>query len=246
MKQFVKPDGSIIAYHQTLGTSPGVVYLTGFRSDMSGTKAMVLEKACQERGQAFIRFDYFGHGASSGAFEEGSLGRWKDDALTVLDALTTGPQILVGSSMGGWVMLLLALERPERIAGLLGLAAAPDFTKDLLHKLKKTYSDALLADGVCYISSPYSEQPYPITMHLIEEGKKHELLDNPVPIHCPVRLIHGTHDSDVPWQQSVKLMNALESNDVQIICIKKANHRLSSKNNLNIILKTLDSFFQAV
>lgn len=246
MQQLIQPDGSIIAYNQTPGSSPGVLYLGGFKADMTGTKAMFLEKACQERGQSFLRFDYFGHGASSGDFKEGCLGRWKSDALAVLDELTTGPQILVGSSMGGWLMLLLALARPERIVGLLGLAAAPDFTSDLLHKLKKIYQDALLADGVCYIPSALDDQPYPITMKLIEEGKKHELLANPIPIHCPVRLIHGTHDSDVPWQQSLKLMNALESDDVQMICIKKANHRLSSKANLTIILRVLDSFFQAV
>jgi pimeloyl-ACP methyl ester carboxylesterase len=243
IQQLVRPDGATIAYHQTPGTSPGVIYLSGFRADMSGNKASYLEKWCREKGRAFIRFDYFGHGASSGKFVNGFLGRWKNDALAVLDELTVGPQILVGSSMGGWIMLLLALARPERIKGLVGIAPAPDFTKDILYKLKQNYKDELLSKGVCYVPSYPGDAPYPITMKLIEESAKYHVLDNPIPIHCPVRLLHGMNDSDVPWQQSVKLMNALESNDVQINLIKKANHRLSAQDNLFVLGKTLDSFF---
>lgn len=242
-RQFLRPDGATIGYHQIPGTSPGVIYLSGFRADMSGIKATYLEKVCREKKRAFIRFDYFGHGASSGKFENGFLGRWKSDALAVLDELTVGPQVLVGSSMGGWIMLLLALARPERIKGLLGIAPAPDFTKDILYKLKQSYKDDLLSKGVCYVPSYAGDAPYPITLKLIEESAKHHVLDNPIPIHCPVRLLHGMNDSDVPWQQSVKLMNALESNDVQINLFKKGTHRLSTPDNLSVLNKTLDSFF---
>ena len=127
-----RDDGGTIAYHRIIGKSPGVMFLTGFKSDMTGSKAIALEELCRRRGQGFIRFDYFGHGQSSGAFEDGTIGRWKDDAICTLDQLTEGPQVIVGSSMGGWIMLLTALARPKRIAGLVGTAAAPDFTEDLM------------------------------------------------------------------------------------------------------------------
>lgn len=243
MKQLRSSEGNYIAYYQTPGILPGVIYLSGYRSDMNGDKATFLEKHCREQGRAFIRFDYFGHGASTGSFEDGYLGLWKNDALAVLDELTTGPQILVGSSMGGWIMLLLAVLRPERMAGLLGIAPAPDFTKDILEKLKTSYRDDLLANGVCYVPSYGDEPPYPVTMKLIEEGTNHHLLEEPIPIHCPVRLIHGTRDKDIPWQQSISLMNALASDDVEITLIKRGNHRLSSENNLKVLAQVLDSFF---
>lgn len=241
-KKLLRPDGSQIAYSQITGKTPGVIYLGGFKADMSGDKATFLEKVCREQGRAYIRFDYFGHGASSGDFKEGLLGRWKNDALAVLDELSSGPQILVGSSMGGWLMLLLALERPERIAGLLGIAPAPDFTQDLLDKLKKNFRDELISNGICYVPSSYAnEPPFPITLKLIEEGANHCVLNRPIPIHCPVRLIHGTNDQDVPWKQSIKLIDALESNDVRLMLIKNANHRLSSVDNLKELAKLLDS-----
>lgn len=247
MKEWLRTDGSRIAYHQSPGILPGVIYLSGFRSDMSGEKATFLEKICVEQGRAFLRFDYFGHGLSSGEFEAGYIGRWKNDALAVLDELSAGPQVLVGSSMGGWLMLLLALERPERVAGLLGIAAAPDFTKDILPKLKQEYRDDLSAKGLCYVPSSYpGEMPYPITQKLIEEGAQHHLLDHSIPIQCPVRLVHGRDDSDVPWQHAIKLMNALESNDVELMLIKKGNHRLSSKANLERIAATLDYLLKQI
>ncbi len=242
-QQLLRPDGATIAYHQMLGTDPGVIYLSGFRADMNGNKASYLEKVCKEKNRSFVRFDYFGHGLSSGRFEDAFLGRWKSDALAVLDELTVGPQVLVGSSMGGWIMLLLALARPERIKGLLGIAAAPDFTKDILYKLKQNFKDDLLSKGICYVPSYSGDAPYPITMKLIEESAKHHVLDNPIPIHCPIRLLHGMNDSDVPWQQSIKLMNALESKDVQINLVKNGNHRFSRPDNLEVLASTLDSFF---
>ena len=208
-----RPDGATIAYHRTRADEsrmaaagralPGVIFLGGFMSDMTGGKAIALEQHARARGQAFVRFDYLGHGASSGRFEDGTIGRWADDAVAVIDNLTDGPQILVGSSMGGWTMLLAALARPKRIAGLVGIAAAPDFTETLMWR---EFDDEIRAtlerDGVYYEPSDYGDAPYPITMTLIEEGRRHLLMDRPIPIRCPVRLIHGTADPVLPFDGS--------------------------------------------
>ena len=223
-----RPGSATIAFHSTQGRSPGVVFLGGFRSDMTGTKAMALEAACEVAGRAFTRFDYFGHGASSGAFTDGTIGRWREDAIAVLDELTEGPQVLVGSSMGGWIMLLAALARPGRVHALVGIAAAPDFTEDLMWAgLDERARAALQEDGIYYEPSEYGEEPYPITMRLIEEGREHLLLRAPIALQCPVRLIHGLEDPDVPWDQSLRLARALESPDVTVTLVKGAGHRLS-------------------
>ncbi len=200
---------------------------------MTGTKAMALEAACKDAGRAFTRFDYFGHGASSGAFTEGTIGRWSEDAIAVLDELTEGPQALVGSSMGGWIMLLAALARPGRVHALVGIAAAPDFTEDLMWEvLDDSMKESLARDGVYYEPSEYGEEPYPITMRLIEEGRDHLLLRAPIPLHCPVRLIHGLEDPDVPWDQSLRLARALESPDVTLTLVKDAVHRLAEPRDI--------------
>ncbi|MEX2311355.1 MAG: alpha/beta hydrolase, partial [Rhodospirillales bacterium] len=193
-------DGSMIAYHNTAGKSPGVMFLTGFKSDMQGGKATALEEYCVRKGRAFTRFDYFGHGASSGAFEDGTIGRWTDDAVSVLDQVAEGPQILVGSSMGGWIMLLAALRRPQRIAGLVGIAAAPDFTRDLIPAaLTPDQLKALDQQGYCDIPNCYDDQePYRIQKNLLDEGDQHLLLTGSIALNIPVRLIHGFDDQDVP------------------------------------------------
>ena len=224
-----RADGHSLAYHGTPGRSPGVLFLGGFMSDMTGTKAMALEAFCRARGQGFVRFDYFGHGASSGAFTDGTIGRWAADAVAVLDELTEGPQLLVGSSLGGWIMVLAALARPERVAGLVGVAVAPDFTEDLLWaRIDAAKRDALMRDGVYYEPSDYDDgQPYPITRRLIEEGRDNLVLRGPVALACPVRLIHGMQDQDVPWQTSVRLAERLESEDVTVTLVKEGDHRMS-------------------
>ncbi len=237
-------DGSHIAYYQTLGALPGVIFLSGFMSDMMGIKACYIEKLCREWGRAFIRFDYFGHGASFGEFEEGSIGRWKNDTLAVLDELTVGPQVLVGSSMGGWIMMLASLARSERIAGLVGIASAPDFTEYLVEKLPPIYRQELEANGVCYIPSVYGKKPYAFTKKLIDDGHAHHVLGNPIPIHCPVRLVHGFNDEDVSWQQSVRLLECLESKDAQLTLIKGGNHRLSTEEHLNVIGEKLKELLE--
>ena len=227
-----RPDGATIAYHRLSGKAddgrPGIIFLGGFASDMTGTKATALEGFCRARGQAFVRFDYSGHGQSSGAFRDGTIGRWTADALAVIDAVATGPQILVGSSMGGWIMLLAALARRERIAGLVGIAAAPDFTEDLMWAaLAPGDREALAREGVLVQPSDYAETPYVITRALIEDGRARLLLRAPIDLACPVRLLHGMRDADVPWQTSLRLSERLASDDVQILLIKGGDHRLS-------------------
>ncbi len=236
-----RPDGSAIAYHKTPGSAPGIVFLGGFMSDMTGTKALSLESFARERGQAFLRFDYQGHGASTGRFEDGTIGSWTADAVAALDALTEGPQVLVGSSMGGWIMLLAALARPQRIAGLLGIAAAPDFTEDLMwNAYPEEVRDTLRREGVYREPSDYGDEPYTITMRLIEEGREHLLLRKPIPIGCPVRLIHGVADPDVPWQISIRLAEQLESGDVEVTLVKSGGHRLSEPEDLDRLGSTLE------
>lgn len=235
-----REDGATIAYHRSPGRTPGVVFLTGFKSDMTGDKARALESFCRERGRAYVRFDYFGHGASSGAFENGTIGRWTNDAVAVIDELTEGPQVLVGSSMGGWIMLLAALKRPERIAGLVGIASAPDFTEDLLMSmLTKAQRDGLARDGYVEIHNPYDEAPYRITQALIDDGRNHLLLGREIPLDCPVRLIHGYRDSDVPWQTSLRIAEKIRSADVVLQVIKNGEHRLSEPPDLERLCRTV-------
>lgn len=238
-------NGATIAYRRSAGKGPGLVFLGGFMSDMSGTKATALEAYARRRGRAFLRFDYSGHGESDGDFESGTIGRWVEDAVTALDRLTEGPQVLVGSSMGGWIMLLAALVRPERVAALVGIAAAPDFTEDLMWA---TFSPEVRAtlerDGVYRQPSQYGEQPYAITRRLIEEGRRHLLLRSPIPLTCPVRLLHGMADPDVPWQLSPRLAETVESRDVELHLVKDGDHRLSTPANLALLEEVLDRLFQ--
>jgi pimeloyl-ACP methyl ester carboxylesterase len=238
-------EGAKIVYQQTIvpDSKVGVVFLGGFMSDMQGTKASYLEKVCQNLHISYVRFDYFGHGASEGKLEEGTIGRWKKDALGVLDELTQGPQILVGSSMGGWLMLLVALERRERINALVGIAAAPDFIDDF-SRLNAEQQKTLEKDGICYLPSHYGA-PYPITRHLLEDGFKHCILKGPIDINCPVRLLHGMVDEQVPWQQSLKLAERLTSQEVHITLIKDGDHRLSEENQLKTLEQILSSLVVA-
>jgi pimeloyl-ACP methyl ester carboxylesterase len=225
--------GRAIAYCRSAGRAPGVVFLPGFRSDMSGAKALALEAQCRRAGRAFVRFDYTGHGRSEGRFEDGTVGAWRDDALAVLDAVTEGPQVLVGSSMGGWLMLLAALARPERVAALVGVAAAADFATRLMWgRFDAATRAALERDGIVRLPSAYSPEPTPVTKRLLDEARAHELLAAPIPLACPVRLIHGTADPDVPWQISLEIAGKLASADVEVHLVKDGDHRLSSERDL--------------
>ncbi len=235
--------GKTIAYHKTPGKGPGVVFLTGFKSDMTGAKALALETYCKTAGRAFLRFDYTGHGQSSGSFDAGTIGQWAQDALDALDALTEGPQILVGSSMGGWIMLLAARARPERVIGLIGVAAAPDFTRDLMwNGFTDEQRAALERDGHVDVPNCHGDQePYRIQKKLIDDGFDQILLDTPLEINVPVRLIHGLLDQDVPWRTALKIQSALTSDDVEVTLVKDGGHRLSGPHDLDRLTRTLDA-----
>jgi len=231
--------GASIAYQQTPGAGPGVVFLAGFMSDMTGGKALWLEQFCTRRNQAFLRFDYQGHGASSGRFTDGHIGIWSADAIAAIDALTEGPQILIGSSMGGWIMLLAALAMPARVAGLIGIAAAPDFTEDLLPaELTDTQMAEIKTKGQATIPGEYNDD-YVITWALLEEGRKHLLLRHAIALECPVRLIHGLADASVPWQTALRIQEKLRSADVEVILVKEGDHRLSEPEDLERLGRTL-------
>ena len=193
------PQGRHIAYHQTPGKGPGVVLLGGFRSDMSGTKAQALQSWAEAAGRSFLRFDYSGHGQSHGAFVDGAITDWREDAAAVLDVLTEGPQILVGSSMGGWIALLLARDLGHRVAGFIGIAAAPDFTERMWEaEFTLAERTTLLEEGVFFRPSDYSDDPYPITLRLIEDGRQNLVMNGPLHLPMPVRLLQGSADIDVP------------------------------------------------
>ena len=242
-----RADGSTIAYHQSDGDAPGVVFMGGFMSDMTGIKAVSLETHCRAAGRAFLRFDYQGHGRSSGAFVDGTIGLWATDAIDVLDSLTRGPQVLVGSSMGGWIALLAALARPDRVAGIVGVAAAPDFTEALMWQHFPPDVRAILErDGVWYQPTQYGPAPYPITMKLIEEGRKHLLLELPIAVHCPVRLIHGMADRDVPWQHALLTAEQLLSGHVTVTLVKDGDHRLSRDEDIARLCRILDALCEEV
>jgi len=237
-----REDGATIAYRRMSGRAPGVIFLGGFMSDMNGTKAASLDAFCRARGQAFVRFDYFGHGRSSGEFSEATVGRWKDDALCVLDNFTAGPQVLVGSSLGGWIMLLLAMARPARVQALIGVASAPDATENLMwNRFSPELRATILRDGQARIPSAYGAEGYLITRKLIEDGRQHLIMGKPIPISCPVRLIHGMRDEDVPYRASIDLAANLQSEDVRVELVKDGNHRLSRDQDLALLSRTLES-----
>jgi len=234
-------NGRKLAYHALPGRGPGVVFLGGLRSDMGGTKALALEHWARARGRAFVRFDYSGHGESSGDFLEGCIGDWAADARAVIEALTQGPQVLVGSSMGGWIALLLARAMPGRVAALVGIAAAPDFTEDSMWANFDAQQRAALAErGHVDLPSDYSDQPYRITRHLIEEGRRNLVLQSPLPLPFPVRLLQGTHDTDVPPAVALKLMDHADCPDLHLTLVKGADHRFSDAACLALLERTLD------
>ena len=235
-------DGVELAWARQEGRGPTVVFLPGFRSDMTGDKATALAAFCGERGQAMLGFDYSGHGASGGRFEDGTIGRWTDDALAVIDRLTEGPLLLVGSSMGGWIALLAALARPDRAAALIGIAAAPDFTEALMWQaMTVEQRTTLMRHGVLHRPSQYGE-PYPITRALIEDGRTRLLLNAPIALDCPIRLMHGQDDPDVPWELVLRIAGRLTSQDVQVILVKDGDHRLSRPQDLALLRRTLAPF----
>lgn len=235
-----RPDGQRVAYAAQAGRAPGILFCGGFKSDMTGTKAMALEAEAAARGQAMTRFDYFGHGQSSGAFRDGTIGRWLDDTLSVLCTVCQGPQIVVGSSMGGWLATLAALAEPARVAGLVLIAPALDFTEDLTWRLLTPEQRAVLErDGFLSEPSQYSDQPYEYTYKLIEEGRRHLILDRPIRLDCPVRILQGMNDPDVPWQHAVRTIEAFAGADTRLTLIKDGDHRLSRPQDLALLAETV-------
>ena len=240
------PQGRHIAYHRTPGREPGVVFLGGFRSDMTGSKAQALEAWAQATGRAYLRFDYSGHGASHGAFVDGAISDWREDAAAVITALTDGPQILVGSSMGGWIALLLARDMPEKVAGLVGIAAAPDFTERMWEAEFSLADRALLMeDGVFFRPSDYSDDPYPITLRLIEDGRQNLVMNGPLPLHMPVRLLQGSADTDVPPTVAISLFHQITSPDLRLTLVKDADHRFSTPPCLAMITEAIEDVTRA-
>lgn len=235
------PNGAV-AYEALAGAGPAVVFLGGLRSDMTGTKASFLRDWCDARGRAFLRFDYTGHGASAGRFEDGTIGAWAADARSVIEATTSGPLVLVGSSMGGWVMLEVALAIPGRVAALAGIAAAPDFTEDLVwDALDAGQREALVREGVVTLPNPYDPAGYRIGRALIEEGRTRLRLRAPIPITAPVRLLHGQRDAEVPWQTALRLAERIASEDVRVTLVKDGDHRLSRASDLALLAGTLSA-----
>ncbi len=232
---FETPEGRRIAYDRTEGRGPGVIFLGGFRSDKEGTKALALEAWAKRDGRAVLRFDYSGHGASSGDFLDGSIGDWFEDARSAILGLTEGPQVLVGSSMGGWIALLMAREHPEKVAGLVTVAAAPDFTESMWAEFSEDQRRALVEEGHVALPSDYSDEPYLITRRLIEEGRRRLVSADPLPLPMPVRMLQGTADKDVPLSVAVRLIEHAEGPDMRLTVLKGADHRFSTPECLKLI-----------
>jgi pimeloyl-ACP methyl ester carboxylesterase len=251
---FDRDDNVSLAYHYTPGHSPCVVFLCGFKSDMNGSKAVALEAHCQAKGQAFLRFDYQGHGRSSGAFDQGTIGVWANDTISMLDHISSvyleQSFVLVGSSMGGWIMLLSALARKDRIDGLVGIAAAPDFTERLITNVLN--DDQLInLNEKGRIEFPneygdYDDEPYIITKKLIDDGKNQLLLGKAIDLNVPVRLIHGMEDKDVPWSTSLDITKQLVGHDVEVQLVKDGGHRLSDPQDLERLYTTVDGLLDSI
>lgn len=209
---------------------------------MNGIKATALAGHCRSRNHSFLRFDYFGHGASSGDFRAGTIGRWLEDALAVIDRLTEGPLLLVGSSMGGWIALLAALARPRRVKAFIGIAPAPDFTEDLIwDQLSEARRREFVEHGELAAPSAYEADSIPITLRLVEEGRRHLLLRGPIRLSCPVRLLHGMEDPDVPYQTSLRLMERLTGTEAVVELIEDGDHRLSRPQDLTRLFAAVDA-----
>jgi hypothetical protein len=234
-------DGSRVAYCKREGRGPTLVWLGGFKSEMSSTKPQALDAWAAREGRALLRFDYFGHGISSGNFRNGTVTRWREDALSVIDTLSDGPLVLVGSSMGAWLALLTTLARPQRVAGVLLIAPATDFTEELLWtSYSPEVRETIMRDGVWLWPSAYDDEPYPITRNLIEDGRRHLLLDASIAITCPVRIVQGMADPDVPWEHAMRLVGKL-GGDVELTLVKDGDHRLSKPHEIALILRMLEA-----
>jgi pimeloyl-ACP methyl ester carboxylesterase len=240
--ELARPDGAKLAWRRIEGSGPTVVWLGGFRSDMAGTKAQALADWAQASGRAYLRFDYFGHGESGGDFREGTITRWRADALAVLDELIEGDAVLVGSSMGGWIACLVAMVRSERVKAMVLVAPAPDFTEKLMEpQIPPEGRRALREEGVWLRPSEYGD-PYPITAALLEDGARWSILPGPVPIEAPVRILQGGEDPDVPWRHALELAQAIKAPDVVFTLVKDGDHRLSRPEDIARLIAAVAEF----
>lgn len=241
-----------IAVRKLAGNTPGLFWLGGFKSDMSGTKASALADYAARAGRAFVRFDYSGHGESDGKFEHGTISSWLEDAVAVFESQTQGPQILVGSSMGGWMALLLARalakkKQAAQLAGMVLIAPAPDFTEDLMWaQFSPEVRSEIEQKGSWQRPSAYGEDPYPITRALIEDGRKHILLNKPIELGCPVRILQGAQDADVPYAHALKLVSCLAQDDVVLTLVKDGDHRLSRPEDLERLFGIIDELLESL
>ena len=240
IKYLRTPSNRKIAFREYVGDGPTVLFLCGFRSQMSSLKATTLMDWCARNNRGFICFDYSGHGESSGKFQEGSISDWLEDAETVFDQVGSEKKILVGSSMGGWIAMLLALNRKEQTMGILTIACAMDFLSDILiPHLTDDDWNALKTAGVTYIPSDYDDAPFPIGTQLLDDAGRYELLDHAIELDCPVELIHGLVDTHIPWETSLNTLKKLTGNNAKLTLIKDGNHQLSRPEDLEILMKQL-------
>ena len=239
--RFLNVGGRRIAYRHREGAGQTLVFFPGYASDMEGTKALALDAFAEQRGFSMMRFEYSGTGSSSGEFEDGTLALWLDESLAAIDALTTAPLILIGSSMGGWIALHVALLRSERVKAFVGIASAPDFTEWGFSAEQKA---VLQAEGRLEEPNPYGPEPQVVTRGFWESGQGLRLLDREIHIDCPVRLVHGDEDDEVPLDVAFRTMRALRSADVQLNVIKGGGHRLSALHEIGAILTTVASLLE--
>lgn len=240
LSYFTKTNGQKLAYVYSSADKrganlPTIMFLGGFKSDMSGTKATYLEQQAKTRGQGFVRFDYTGHGESDGAFKDGTIGAWADDAADILKSIVTGDVILVGSSMGGWISLLLSLSTPQHIKGMVLIAPAPDFTLEIEEKLTPSQKKIIETKGHIEIPSDYADQPYIITRALLADGRNQGLLHKKYDLNIPITIVQGKKDTDVPWQKALKIQECFGQSQTKVIFINDGDHRLSREEDLILI-----------
>jgi pimeloyl-ACP methyl ester carboxylesterase len=240
---FTRPDGLRLAYRHVKGAGPTLVFLPGYKSDMLGTKAIALEEWALRNGRAMLRLDYSGCGESAGRFEDGTLATWRDDALMIVNAVERGPVVLVGSSMGGWLMLHLALGLGDQVKGLVGIAAAPDFTDWGFSSEEKGQIEKF---GRIERASDYGSEPMLTTRGFWEAGQTMRLLNSEIPIDCPVRLLQGQRDDAVPWEVALKLASALRSDNVHVQLIKDGDHRLSREADIGLLIASVARLLEEI
>ncbi|XP_058919589.2 LOW QUALITY PROTEIN: palmitoyl-protein thioesterase ABHD10, mitochondrial [Kogia breviceps] len=236
-----RPDLPNLAYKRLKGKSPGIIFIPGYISNMNGTKALAIEEFCKSLGHAYIRFDYSGVGNSDGNLEECTVGKWRKDVLSIIDDLAEGPQILVGSSLGGWLMLHAAIARPQKVVALIGIASAVDGLVTQFNQLPVEAKKEIEMKGVWSMPSKYSEEgAYHIQYSVIKEAEHYCLLHSPIPVNCPIRLLHGMKDDIVPWHTSMQVADRVVSTDVDVILRKNSDHRMKEKADIQLLVYTID------